>query len=557
MLLAIRLRKMPTPLDRTPTMIGEWWQISAIYQVYPRSFQDSNHDGTGDLQGIISRLAHFIELGVGTIWLSPVFTSPMADFGYDISDYTGIDPLFGTMRDFNELLAACHSAGLKVLLDLVPNHTSAQHPWFLESRTAVDNPKRDWFLWRDPSLGGGPPNNWISQFGGSGWEYDVQTGQYYYHTFLKEQPDLNWHNPEVREAIHDVMRFWLERGVDGFRADAIWYLLKDEQFRNNPENPNFRRGEAPQQALIPLYTADHPGIHAIIRGMRRVVDEFPKRVLLGEIYLPIERIMAYYGRDLDGTHFPFNFSLLETKWEARVIARLISEYEGALPPGGWPNWVLGNHDRPRIATRVGPDQARIAAMLLLTLRGTPTIYYGDEIGLENVPIEPGQVQDPFEKNVPGMGLGRDGVRTPMQWDATVNAGFTSAQPWLPVSDDYETKNVGCQRDDPATIYNLYRRLFATRRQRSSLSIGCYQPIAAAGDLLLFVRQHEDERTLVALNFGSEPLAASLAQPLQGQILMSTFTDRASEAVNGEVSLRPHEGLMIDIAVGSEVPRATI
>jgi alpha-glucosidase len=538
-------------------MIGEWWQVSAIYQVYPRSFQDSNHDGTGDLQGIINRLAHFIELGVGTIWLSPVFTSPMADFGYDISDYRGIDPLFGTMHDFHELLAACHSAGLKVLLDLVPNHTSAQHPWFLESRTAANNPKRDWFLWRDPSPGGGPPNNWISQFGGSGWEYDVKTGQYYYHTFLKEQPDLNWRCPEVREAIHDVMRFWLEHGVDGFRADAIWYLLKDEQFRNNPQNPNFRPGEPPQQALIPLYTADHPDIHAIIRGMRRVVDEFPKRVLLGEIYLPIERIMAYYGRDLDGTHFPFNFSLLETKWEARVIARLISEYEAALPRGGWPNWVLGNHDRPRIATRVGPDQARIAAMLLLTLRGTPTIYYGDEIGLETVPIEPNQVQDPFEKNVPGLGLGRDGVRTPMQWDATANAGFTSAQPWLPVSDDYETRNVGCQRDDPATIYNLYRRLIATRRQRLSLSIGCYRPIAAAGDLLLFVRQHEDERTLVALNFGSEPLAASFAHQLQGQILMSTFTDRASEAVNGEVSLRPHEGLMIHVAIGSEIPPSTI
>ncbi|HMJ64565.1 MAG TPA: alpha-amylase family glycosyl hydrolase, partial [Candidatus Binatia bacterium] len=354
-----------------------------------------------------------------------------------------------------------------------------------------------------------------------------------------------------------VMRFWLEHGVDGFRADAIWYLLKDEQFRNNPQNPNFRPGEPPQQALIPLYTADHPDIHAIIRGMRRVVDEFPKHVLLGEIYLPIERIMAYYGRDLDGTHFPFNFSLLETKWEARVIARLISEYKGALPRGGWPNWVLGNHDRPRVATRVGPDQARIAAMLLLTLRGTPTIYYGDEIGLVNVPIEPSQVQDPFEKNVPGLGLGRDGVRTPMQWDATANAGFTSAQPWLPVSDDYETRNVGCQRDDPATIYNLYRRLLAKRRQRLSLSIGCYRPIAAAGDLLLFVRQHEDERTLVALNFGSEPLAASFAQPLQGQILMSTFTDRASEAVNGEVSLRPHEGLMIDVAIGSEIPPSTI
>ena len=381
------------------------------------------------------------------------------------------------MRDFDELLAACHSAGLKVLLDLVPNHTSAQHPWFLESRTAIDNPKRDWFLWRDPAPGGGPPNNWISQFGGSGWEYDAKTGQYYYHTFLKEQPDLNWHSPEVREAIHDVMRFWLERGVDGFRADAIWYLLKDEQLRNNPQNPSFRPGE-PQQALIPLYTADQPDIHDIIRGMRRVVDEFAKRVLLGEIYLPIERIMAYYGRDLDGTHFPFNFSLLETKWEARVIARLISEYEVRFRVGGgrtgcW-GTMIDHVSRPALAqTRL--DRRHAAA----DITGNPTIYYGDEIGLENVPIEPSQVQDPFEKNVPGLGLGRDGVRTPMQWDATANAGFTSAKPWLPISGDFESRNVGCQRDDPATIYNLYRRLIATRRLRLSLSIGCYRPIAAA------------------------------------------------------------------------------
>ena len=271
---------------------------------------------------------------------------------------------------------------------------------------------------------GGPPNNWLSEFGGSAWEFDTNTNQYYYHTFLSAQPDLNWRNPAVCNAMHDVMRFWLRRGADGFRVDAVWYLIKDDQFRDNPLNHDFRPGGLPRDALIPLYTADLPEVHDAISGMRRVVDEFPNRVLLGEIYLPIERLVAYYGRDLDGVHFPYNFALLTANWDARSLARLIEEYEAALPSGGWPNWVLGNHDRPRLATRIGPDQARVAAMLLMTLRGTPTLYYGDEIGMQQVAISPEQVRDPFEKNVPGIGIGRDGGRTPMQWDATKFAGFS-------------------------------------------------------------------------------------------------------------------------------------
>ena len=376
-------------------MAGEnanWWQTGIIYQIYPRSFQDSNHDGVGDLRGIIHRLPYLTELGVDAIWLSPIFTSPMADFGYDIADYTDVDPLFGNLADLDSLIEAAHRHQLKLILDLVPNHTSDQHPWFVESKTSRNNPKRDWFIWRDPAPDGGPPNNWLSEFGGSAWEFDPNTNQYYYHTFLSAQPDLNWRNPAVRNAMHDVMRFWLRRGVDGFRVDAVWYLIKDDQFRDNPLNPDFRPGGLPRDALIPLYTADLPEVHDAISGMRRVLDEFPDRVLLGEIYLPIERLVAYYGRDLEGVHFPYNFALLTAKWEARSLARLIDEYEAALPSGGWPNWVLGNHDRPRLATRIGLDQARVAAMLLMTLRGTPTLYYGDEIGMQQAAILPEQVR---------------------------------------------------------------------------------------------------------------------------------------------------------------------
>ena len=316
-----------------PGAATAWWQTAVIYQIYPRSFQDSNGDGVGDLPGILRRLDHIVELGADAIWLSPIFRSPMADFGYDISDYTDIDPLFGNLSQFDELLAVAHGRGLKVLLDLVPNHTSDQHPWFIESRSSRDNPKRAWYIWRDPAPDGGPPSNWLSEFGGSAWEFDEATSQYYYHAFLREQPDLNWRNPEVRVAIYDAMRFWLGRGVDGFRVDVIWHLMKDPQFRDNPINPDYREGQQPKQRLVPLYTADLPEVHDVIAEMRAIVDEFGERVLIGEIYLPLEKLVAYYGRDLHGCHLPFNFSLLQVDWHARTIARLIDEYEALLPPG--------------------------------------------------------------------------------------------------------------------------------------------------------------------------------------------------------------------------------
>jgi alpha-glucosidase len=524
-----------------------------MYQIYPRSFQDGNGDGVGDLRGIRQRLPYLSELGVDAMWISPIFPSPMADFGYDISDYTGIDPIFGSLAEFDALLAEAHAHGLKVLLDLVPNHTSDRHPWFEESRASRQSARRDWYIWRDPAPDGGPPNNWLSNFGGSAWERDERTGQYYYHAFLAAQPDLNWRNPAVRAAIHDVMRFWLRRGVDGFRVDVIWHLLKDEQFRDNPPNPAFQPGDRPHHAVLPLHTTDLPEVHEAIAGLRRVLDEFPDRVLIGEIYLPIERLMAYYGRDLGGAHMPFNFALISTPWRARDIAKLVDDYEAALPPGGWPNWVLGNHDVARIAGRVGPAQARIAAMLLLTLRGTPTIYNGDEIGMTQVPIAPDRVRDPFERNVPGIGCGRDGARTPMQWDATPHAGFSTAEPWLPVADGFDHDNVQRERTDPASIYHLYRRLIALRRRSPSLQIGDYVPIVASGDLLVYVRRHASERTLVALNLGRGDAVVTFPG-LRGDIVLTSAADRDRAAAGRDITLRGDEGVVLTLAADVVVPR---
>jgi alpha-glucosidase len=525
-----------------------WWRDGVFYQIYPRSFQDSNGDGVGDITGIIERLPYVSELGVDAIWLSPIFPSPMADFGYDVSDYVGIDPLFGAMADFEALVSAAHDAGLKIILDLVPNHTSDQHPWFVESRSSRENPKRGWYLWRDPRPGGGAPNNWMSEFGGSAWQYDAKTQQYYYHAFLAQQPDLNWRNREVRAAIHDVMRFWLRKGVDGFRVDVIWHLIKDEQFRDNPPNPGFRTNRPPHESLLPRYTADQAEVQDVIAEMRGVVDEFDDRVLIGEIYLPFERLVAYYGKDLAGAHLPFNFALLSAPWNARAIEKIIAEYEAALPPGAWPNWVLGNHDRPRVASRVGRDQARIAAMLLLTLRGTPTLYYGDEIGMHQVAVAPDQVRDPFEKNVPGIGVGRDGCRTPMQWDATPQAGFSAAQPWLPLPNDHVYENAATLAADRQSILSLYRVLIRLRKETPALVSGAYVPLAAEGDLLLYKRQDHEGSLLIALNLGDEPVSVrSDTIGLSGEILLSTVMDRQGEAIGETLELRGNEGVIVALS----------
>jgi alpha-glucosidase len=433
-------------------------------------------------------------------------------------------------------------------VDFVPNHTSDQHPWFRESRASRGSPRRDWYLWRDPAPGGGPPNNWLAVFGGSAWAWDGVTRQYYYHAFLAEQPDLDWRTPAVREAMHDVLRFWLARGVDGFRVDAIHHLFEDAALRDNPPNPDHRAGDEPYAALLGTHTLDLPEVHDAIAGMRRVLDEYGDRVMITEAYLPMERVVRYYGEGGRGAHLPFNFQLIELPWEARRIAAAIDAYEAALPPGGWPNWVLGNHDRARVASRVGAAQARVAAMLLLTLRGTPTLYQGDEIGMEDVPIPPDRVQDPWELNVPGLGLGRDPERTPMQWSAAPNAGFTTGTPWLPVAADHARRNVEAARADATSILTLHRRLVALRRAEPALAVGSYAPVRAEGDLLAYVREHAGRRFLVALNLGGAPAALDLAGAgLRGRVALSTALDRDGEELRGALRLRGDEGVVAALA----------
>ena len=521
-----------------------WWRTGTVYQIYPRSFQDSDGDGVGDLEGVRRRLDYLVWLGVDAIWLSPFYPSPMHDFGYDVADYCEVDPLFGSLAGFDALVTETHVKGLKIIVDFVPNHTSNVHPWFLASKGARSDPKRDWYLWRDPAPNGGPPNNWFSHFGGGAWSWDEQTQQYYLHSFLPEQPDLNWRNPQVRAAMHDVLRFWLRRGVDGFRVDVISHIVKDAAFRDNPANPSWT-GEGPDIIrLAQTYSSDQSEVHEVIAEMRRVVDEFDDRLLIGEIYLPIERLVAYYGKELQGVHLPFNFQLLDARWNAAEIGRLIEKYEAALPQGAWPNWVLSNHDRPRIAARVGSAQARIATMLLLTLRGTPTLYYGDEIGIGHVDIPADRVRDPWAKREPDLGVGRDPSRTPMQWDAGQFAGFSTREPWLPLTPDRETRNVATMRDENSSILALTRKLLHYRRERAPLNKGEWRLLCSSDDILAYERVSGEERAFVALNFCSEPRSCALPTTAGAKITISTHGDRRGEAVGTVLCLRRDEGVLL-------------
>jgi alpha-glucosidase len=533
-------------------MSAAWWQRGVIYQIYPRSFQDTNGDGVGDLKGIERRLGHLAEMGIDAIWISPIYPSPMADFGYDVADYCDIDPRFGTLSDFDALIVAAHARNLRVILDFVPNHSSNRHPWFLESRASRTSPKRDWYIWRDPAAGGGPPNNWISDFGGSAWEWDETSGQYYYHAFLKEQPDLNWRNRAVQQAMYDVLRFWFARGVDGFRIDVLWHLIKAAHFPDNPMNPAYHEGLGEMDRVLQVHSTDQPEVHAIAAEMRRIADSYGDRVLIGEIYLPLDRLMLYYGREEPGVHMPFNFGLVGAPWNARTLAAMIAAYEAALPLGGWPNWVLGNHDRSRVAARLGEAQARVAAMLLLTLRGTPTVYYGDEIALGLVAIPPAQVHDPRELREPGLGLGRDPARTPMPWDATPNAGFTTGTPWLPLNDDWRARNVEQQAQEPGSMLALHRRLLALRRSHSALAIGEISLLDGsldglpdtARDILAYERRFGEQRLLVALNVGDGPRELPLPSwARHARVLISTI-EGAPLASGAGIALRRGEGLIL-------------
>jgi alpha-glucosidase len=532
-----------------------WWQKAVIYQIYPRSYLDTSGNGIGDLQGIKNKLPYLAEtLGIDAIWISPFYPSPMKDFGYDVSNYRDIDPLFGDMDDFDLLLETAHQLGLKIIIDLVPNHSSDQHPWFLESRSSRENPKRDWYVWADAKADGSPPNNWLSVFGGKAWEWDQKTNQYYLHSFLKEQPDLNWRNPEVEKAIFNEVRFWLEKGVDGFRVDVAHYLMKDPDMRDNPLNtesdPAIHKSLGEYDTQIHLYDKGHPDIHQVYRNFRKLMDDFSQeqhRVSIGEIHIfEWEEWIKYYGTNMDEIHMPLNFTFLGSPWEGESIRRLVDGLENTLPEGAWPNYVLANHDDKRILTRVGEEQARNAALLLLTLRGTPILYYGDEIGMKDVNIPRDLQLDPAGIRQPGQG--RDPNRTPMQWTAEKWSGFSpphAESTWLPIADDYETINVENQINDPGSLLSFYRKLLSIRKTHPALQIGSYQPVDTSSEgCFIYLRKYKQERVLTAINFSANNVSLNQELIEGGELLLSTIPER--EFSSDDFSLQPNEGVLFKL-----------
>jgi len=477
-----------------------WFEDAIFYQIYPRSFNDTNGDGVGDLGGILEKVNYLKSLGITALWLSPFFPSPMEDFGYDVSGYCDVDPIFGTLEDFDRLIRTCHSSDIKMVIDFVPNHTSQHHPWFVESRKNKTNPYADWYIWADPKPDGSVPNNWTCVTTGSAWTYVKARHQYYLHSFLSAQPDLNWRNPEVREAIFKAMRFWFERGVDGLRVDMIDFLIKDEFLRDEPD-PDYRFKTSVRHM-------NQPQMRDIVADMHALAREYGDRVIIGEINseLSVAQTVSYYGkpgnRQMD---VPFNFVLMRQPLEAAAINATLREFEELLPDHAWPNHTWGNHDVPRVATRFGVEKARLAALILLTLRGTPFLYYGDELGMEDVKLTRDQIQDPWEFRQPGRG--RDPNRTPLPWTAGArNAGFSSVDPWLPVGADNEARAVDTQLGNSASLHTFYRDLIALRQATPALLKGDQKLLEAPKDVVAYERNLEGERCIVIVNLGTTPIS---------------------------------------------------
>jgi alpha-glucosidase len=562
-----------------------WWREAVFYQIYPRSFADGNGDGIGDLIGIIERLDHLAELGIDAIWLSPHYPSPLADLGYDVTDYEGVHPDYGTLADFRVLLGAAHGRGIRVVLDLVLNHTSDQHPWFVESRSDRENPRRDWYVWQD-GRAGAAPNNWMSQFGGSAWELDAASGQYYYHAFLREQPDLNFRNPAVRAAIADAMRFWLDLGVDGFRLDAPDAAFEDPTLRDHAERwslSELRRGwiaattdaerAGIEAGLATMFARqlDQPEVHGLMRELRGVVDAYPDRVLIGETDQ-----VAYLGSGEDELDLIFDFPLMRSSWLAPdVVRRHLVDRWAAIPVGGWDGITLGNHDEPRVASRfaTGDDDlriARLAAALVLILPGTPFLYYGEEIGMRDLLLDdPADFRDnwglwllraaadelrlsPSEALEVAARHGRDKARTPMQWSSAPNAGFSppGIVTWLPVNPNHAAGiNVAEQRDDPRSLLAFYRRLIELRRRHEALVRGdCVVLDTGRGDVLAFLRSVEGRSCLVVLNLGPRDEAAELdLSDGELRLLLSTRERPAVQDARAALLLAPYEALIAEVA----------
>jgi len=521
-----------------------WWQRGVIYQIYPRSFQDSNGDGVGDIPGIVSRLDYIADLGVDAIWLSPHYPSPQDDFGYDVADYTDVDPMYGTLADFDELVKEAHCRDLKVMVDFVPNHSSSRHPWFIESASEPTSLKRDWYVWRDPKPDGSPPNNWVSLFGGPAWEMDDTTGQYYLHSFLVSQPDLNWRNPELEREMLNVLRFWMDRGVDGFRIDVAQRCMKDPLLRDNPPvallDPTAYKFNPEWAATDHIYDSADEDIHLLFRKFRAVLDEYPERFSIAEIHeWDWERWASYFGGGR-GLHMPFNFAPLTAGIHADRLREIIISMERVLPAGAWPNWVVGNHDEKRIATRLGWEESLAMAVLLLTLRGTPTIYYGDEIGMVETEIPAHLQQDPYGRRVPGQG--RDGCRTPMQWSAATHSGFSSPDTpstWLPVHPDHVRHNVEMELGEPGSRLELYRRLLRLRRAQPALHGGAIEVLPSAAGVLSYRRSHPGGDSFVIV---ANLLETPARHDLEGKVVVGTDYQREGRTFAGE--LGPWEAVVL-------------
>ena len=540
---------------------SQWWRRAVFYEVYPRSFQDSNGDGVGDLKGITSRLDYLRDLGVDAIWVTPFYPSPQVDFGYDVSDYEDVDPQFGTLADFDRLVREAHRRKIKVVIDFVLNHTSDQHPFFKEARSAKTNPKRDWYIWQDPGPGGARPNNWSSSFGPVAWTLDEKTGQYYYHYFYPQQPELNWRNPEVERRMLETIRFWLKRGADGFRLDAVNYLYEDMQLRDNPVLAELRFGSTTEREQEKKYNRDLPEVQDAMVRLRAFNDRVnPESVLVGEAYVPKwEELMRYYGPSDNGVHLPFNFFLVmepaRSQLKASVFRDVIAASERALA-GRWTTYVLSNHDIPRHYDRLGDGKhndeiAKLTATMLLTLRGTPFLYYGEEIGM--VTTEPKtieEVRDPVGRRYWPLRKGRDGERTPMQWDASAHAGFTTGAPWLPVPPGAGEKNVAALSKDPGSLLNFYKRLIALRRRSPALLDGNYSSIGDDPHIYAYRRSVLGQTAIVALNMSAERRTFKLPPPMRAGpfaysvALSSRPTPEHNRDVSVALSLAPFEAVIL-------------
>jgi alpha-glucosidase len=534
----------------------QWWQHAVFYELYPRSFADSNNKGIGNLNGITSKLDYLKELGVDAIWITPCYPSPQVDFGYDVSDYENIDPMYGTLGDFDRLVSEGRERGIRIIMDFVMNHTSDQHKWFVDSKSSRHSAHRDWYIWRDGKGPGQPPNNWLALFGGPAWKFDPTTGQYYYHYFYPEQPDLNWRNPAVKQAMFDVTRYWYKRGVAGFRLDAVDTLFEDPDLHDNPILPGTNWRGLPN--MVNKYNDKLPENHIVLKELRKVADD-NGAVLIGETWTDdIDELKKYYGEHGDELQMPMDFMFTTVnKLSPPEFRRQIAMVESS---GGWPVYVLSNHDITRSYDRYGDGKhndaiAKLMAGLYLTLRGTPIMYYGEEIGMENNdPKRKQDVKDPIGKLGWPMFKGRDGERTPMQWNDEPNAGFSRATPWLPVPLTYKTHNVARELEDPGSVLQFYRHLLALRHQNRALLDGAYIPLNENDTkVLAYLRRYKTEAVLVVLNMSAVPqkvrfdLSPQNLSSATARTLLTTRHDRPKEASLRGLSLEPFEVYVAEIS----------